>query len=391
MSQRRDFSVLGKQVQQNGSYFPSMTVLFAVSAIALGAGVILALPDDPDPKPQAASATPNMPETTGSTEVDESLCDKQAWPYIDQRCAQRVEAARGTREVRIVTDKGNSVTVKSPEPIVEPKPKPAPPAPVTAQADRPIGPPAAPMADSPPQVEKVVAAPQQQQPAPQNPAPQAAPAPAPATSQAAVAPQQDVPKPAPNSGVQVTAAPRSVPATQNPAPHSAPAPAPAAQAAAVPAKPPAATETVARGTPDPSANVRNASVAPAAASTAPTTAGVDAFAEVPSKKSKSARAAEKAAKREAKRQKTIEENDGGVPEEVVATAKAAPADGQSSRRSRNAAPDRARRAVPEEVLRAVEEATAGDARGSGGRQVVIGSPRGGSRIYVVPGDAIGGW
>lgn len=343
MSQRRDFSVLEKQVHQGGSYLPSMTVIFAISAIAIGAGVILALPDDPGSKPQAASATANAPETTGSTttEVDESLCDKQAWPYIDQRCAQRVEAARGTRQVRIVTDKGNSVTVRSPEPIVEPKPKPAPQAPVVAGAEKPIGPPAAPVAESPPQAEKIAAAPQQQ----------------------------------------------VAPTPQTPAPRSAPT----AQAAVTPANPPAASEPTARGPSDPSANVRNAPVAPAAASTAPTTAGVDAFAEVPSKKSKSARAAEKAAKREAKRQKAIEEENGDVPGEAAATVKAAPTDGQNSRRTRNAVPDRARSAVPDEVVEAVEQAAASEARGRRGRQVVIGSPRGGGRVYVVPSDAIGGW
>ena len=59
-----------------------------------------------------------------------------------------------------------------------------------------------------------------------------------------------------------------------------------------------------------------------------------------------------------------------MPEEVVATVKAAPADGQNSRRTRNAAQDRARGAVPEEVLQAVEEAAASEVRGRRGRQIV---------------------
>ncbi len=337
MSKRRDLSIQGKPVRQEGSYFPAMMVLCAVSAIALGAGVILALPDAPDTKSQAASATASAPETTGSTtaSVDESLCDKQAWPYVDQRCAQRVDAARGTRQVRIVTDKGNSVTVRTPEPIVEPKSKPAPPAPVVAGVEKPLGPPVAPVAGSPPQIEKVVAAPQQQvASAPQNPAPQAAP------------------KVAPASTVQVTTAPQ----------RSSPAPV----------------------APD-------AAVAPAAASPAPVAAGVDAFADADFKKFKSARAAEKAAKREARRearrQRAIEEGNADVAEEVAATV-----NGRGSRRNRNAVSDRARNGVPEEVLQAVEQATASEFRGRRDRQVVtVGSTRNGTRIYMVPSNEAGGW
>src|SRR5688572_15824700 len=84
MSKRRDLSAPGKQVRPDGSYLiPSLTVLFAVSAIALGVGVMRTLPDDADPKSQAASAPTSLPETTGSAAADESLCEKQAWPYVD--------------------------------------------------------------------------------------------------------------------------------------------------------------------------------------------------------------------------------------------------------------------------------------------------------------------
>ena len=305
MIDRYDPSVLRMQVHHDrSSSIPSMPVLFAVGALALGLGVFLALPEHSDLEPQAASASAGVPETTGSTATaaDELLCDKQAWPYIDQRCAQRVEAARGTRQVRIVTDKGNSVTVQTPQPIVEPKPKPAPSTPVVAQTDRPIGPPAAPMANSPPQVEKVAATPQQ---------------------------------PCFRKILRQHAGFR---------PRNA------------------------------------ASVAPAAASTAPVTAGYDAFADSP-KKSKAAekaerRAAEKAARREAKRQRAPEEDNGNAPEDVVATVKSG--DGQNSRRTHNAAPDRARNAVPDEVLAEVERATAGELRGRRSREAVtVGSSRGG--------------
>ena len=48
MSRRRDIPVLGKQVPHGPSYIPSMTVLFAVAALALGVGVFLALPEHPE-------------------------------------------------------------------------------------------------------------------------------------------------------------------------------------------------------------------------------------------------------------------------------------------------------------------------------------------------------
>jgi len=271
--------------------------------------------------------------------------------YIDQRCAQRVEAARGTRQVRVVTDKGNSVTVRTPEPIVESKPKAAPQSPVVATAERPIGPPVAPVADAPPKVEKVVTAPEQQ---------------------VAPASQTRIPQ---------TAATPPV------------APTPTVQAAVAPANPPAMSDPGARVASDPSVNIRFAPVTPAAASTAPVTAGVDAFADGNAKKSKSVRAAEKAARREAKRQKALEENNSGVPEEVVATVKAAPTEGQTNRRTRNIAQERARGSVPEEVLQAVEEAAARESGGRRGRQIVtVDSPRSSdSRGYMVPGNEISGW
>src|SRR4051794_13602926 len=126
MSARRDNSIKNEARRAN-PYLPSLTVLSAVAAVALGAGIFLALPDgEGDETPATtAAATADLPESG----PDESLCDKQAWPYVDQRCAQRVEAARGTRQVRIVTDKGTSVTAVTPQPIVEAKPKPAPQAP----------------------------------------------------------------------------------------------------------------------------------------------------------------------------------------------------------------------------------------------------------------------
>ena len=342
MPAQRDLSVLRKEVHHSSiGSMGSVKVLSAVAVIGLATGLFFFLPEESDSEPAVASAAADVPETTATP--DESFCDKQAWPYVDQRCAKRVEAARGTRQVRIVTDKGHSVTTVTPLPIVEPKPKPASPAPTVAQANRPLGPPVAPAATEPPPQTQTVATAPEPAPAPQSPAPKAAAIPA--------------------SSVQVTVAP---------------------------ANRPAATDAMVRENPKPPAEARNVSVAPSAASTAPAAPGFDAFAEVP-KKSKSARAAEKAEmralkkaeKREAKRGKSIEEDNSGVADDdVVAAVKSAPAGGRNSRTGR--------REVPDEVVQAVEEASANDGRRGRG-VVTIGSPSGGQRTYVVPREEASGW
>lgn len=287
MPAQRDSSVLRKEVHLGHSSISTvsistMKVLSSVALLGLGAGLFFMLPEDSNNESPVASAaaTAPVPEPT----ADESFCNKQAWPYVDQRCAKRVEAARGTRQVRIVTDKGHSVTTVTPLPIVEPK-KPASPAPTVAQAERPMGPPATP------------------------------------TVNEASPPAQTV-----------AAAPPSAPAPQNSAPKAAAAPAPSVQLTVAPANRPAATEAMARENPNPRADTRNASVPPSAASNAPMAPGFDAFAEVPAKKSKSARAAEKAEKREAKRRKAIEAYNSGVPDEVVRAVEEASAnDGRRGR------------------------------------------------------------
>jgi hypothetical protein len=323
MAARRNFSDLRNEI--NLSSPGSIKVISAVAVLGLGAGLFFFLPDNSDSEFPIASAAASAPEPASAP--DESLCDKQAWPYVDQRCAKRVEAARGTRQVRIVTDKGHSVTAVTPLPIVEDKPTPAP---AVAKADRPLGPPANPAAAEPaPQPQTVASAPQ--------------------------------------------------PAPQNSAPKQAAAPIPMAQVTVTPLRRPAATETTGE-TQNPSANERTAAVAPSAAVTAPPAPGFDAFASLP-RNSRAARAAEKAAKREARREARRQKaNEEGVPEDVVEAVKSLPAGGQNGRRARG---------VPDEVARAVEEATADGRRG---RRVIVGSPNGGQRIYLVPREeASGGW
>ena len=66
MSRRQDFPVLWKQVPHGTSYIPSMTVLFAVAAIALGAGILLALPDILNRHPKLLLPRSPVPETTAA-------------------------------------------------------------------------------------------------------------------------------------------------------------------------------------------------------------------------------------------------------------------------------------------------------------------------------------
>jgi hypothetical protein len=138
------------------------------------------------------------------------------------------------------------------------------------------------------------------------------------------------------------------------------------------------------------------SIGPSQASAEPLAPGVEAVNEARTKKSKSARAAEQAEKREARRQKALEgrqraleeseiRGGRGVPEDVVASVKAVPGEGRSTRRARNAG-------VPDEVIAAVEEAAARDRGGRrGGQTVTIGSGNGGQRIYLVPRERISRW
>lgn len=369
MAARRDSSNLGMQLPATHFPVPSMKVILPAAAVViLGAGLIFAWPGDSDDKggTQSAVAQTRPPENTAS--ADESLCDKQAWPYVDQRCAQRIDAARGTRQVRIVTDKGHSVNTVTPQPIVEQKPEPKPqpkPQPVAAQAERPIGPPAAPMKE---QSETAAAAPQQQ------------------------------PAPAPQKSEKVATAPQPpAPAPQKSEPPQA-APAPKVQNAMAGDNPPVPTDAMTRNNPAPA---RSDQHAPVATSTVPPAPGTDAFAaDSGSQKSKAERrAAEKArkdaekvrrdqekAKREAKRRKQSEEETvetGSVPQDVVATVKSESGSArQKTRRGRNA--------VPDEVVQAVEEAAAGLRRREGRRAVTLDSDRGGSRrVIVVPAEGGG--
>jgi hypothetical protein len=283
MLMQHDFPVLRDQIHRPST--PSIGILSAVALSIVGACALLALPEDGSNKqPEIASSVANVPETA----ADDSLCDKQAWPYIDERCAQRVEQTRSTRQVRIVTDKGNSVTVMTPVPVVEAKPKPAPKPPVVAQADRPIAPATPTASETAPQTEQVAV--MDKPPVPDTPTPQAAPA---------------------------SALPQA-------------APAPALQTAMAPADPPPVTDAMAR--------------TPSATLPAPMARDVNAWAEARAKK---AQAAKTVAKREAKEATRRKPTGEGVPEDVVAAARSAPANGRS-----------ARPAVPAEVIAAVEQATA---------------------------------
>jgi hypothetical protein len=87
-------------------------VIAALVCAGLGAAVILSLPETPADSPAASSSVQAAEETTAS--AGDQSCEKQAWPYLDQRCAEPVkqESGQPTREVRVVsTDRGTSPTI----------------------------------------------------------------------------------------------------------------------------------------------------------------------------------------------------------------------------------------------------------------------------------------
>lgn len=154
MKIERENPVLWTQLPPSPAFLPALKLVAPLALLALGAGVIFALPQAPDEPQQVAAAS--LPKPQPGASVDDSFCDKQAWPYVDQRCAQKIEAARGSRQVRIVTDKGNSVQTVTAMPVVEPKPAPKP-QPVLAKAEPVIGPAVAPNASSEPAQQQAVA------------------------------------------------------------------------------------------------------------------------------------------------------------------------------------------------------------------------------------------
>lgn len=339
MATQLDLPVFWKGIKK---YRSSAPLIGATALLLVGAGVIFALPrgDTQPGNASVATATVNTTaasaETTGSsnassdTELDDSACSRQAWPYVDQRCAQRVEKARDSRKVRIVTDKGNSVTVMTPVPVVEAKPKPAP-APVVAQAERKIGPAATP------------------------PAPEGAP---PVETTASVAKPEKPATPPQAAKTETAAALQHTPAPEAPKPVVSEVK-PSVQTAMATDNQPAAGET----------RTRNP-VEPVASSQAPAPSFIESIERSRQKLEKSERLQKreakreaKEAKREAKRRKMME--DAGAPDEVVAAVK-------GSKNGR-----RYSQAVPDEVIAAVEQATARDQSASS-----FGRDRRGRVVYI---------
>lgn len=165
MTKQRDDSTLWTHLPPSPAFLPALKLLAPVAMLVIGAGVIFALPQGGTEPPQKPAAVASAPQSQPGAAADDSVCDKQAWPYVDQRCAQQIDAARGTRQVRIVTDKGQSAQTVTPLPIVEAK-QPPKPQPVVATADRPIGPPVvvAPAATEEPAPQQTAAAPSKPDP-----------------------------------------------------------------------------------------------------------------------------------------------------------------------------------------------------------------------------------
>lgn len=301
MFTRHNFPILWMRVRPYLTHpeAPKTMGVLAVAALGIGAGVIAALPapstDSPSPSTVSSPAEPKQTATT------DSVCEQQAWPYIDQRCAASAAHERGTRQVRVVTDRGAVLTMTTPMPIVEPK-RPAPSRPTAvARTDEKIGP-------------EVVApaAPEQAQEA---------------TLQKAVA-QSQSPKAAKSDPdplrQQVATAPALSP--QSPPPMTQPALAATSAFAKAPA--PVTADLVSTAP-----EVNEGSI------------------------SKKAKAAAKAADKQTKQRPAAE--DAAVPAEVVAAVEAS----VRRERGRQAPPVPPDRTVPPEVIAAVESATGDATRG----------------------------
>jgi hypothetical protein len=306
--------------------------VIVVAAIGIGAGVIATLPEQTTHASSLSSSTlsassvvlpsEEKPIAAEGTVAADADCEKQAWPYINQRCADSAAYQRGTRQVRVVTDRGATMTVTTPIPIVEPKP-PAPPRVAVARTEERIGP------------EVIPAPPEQAQEA---------------SLQQAVA-QSQPPKPA-------EPAPHPVPQQQ-----AATAPKPQAPAARPPL--PATATQVAAGVPGPG-DARDISTLAEAT-------------EIPmSKKAKAAaKAREKReaarAQREARRRNAPAPQDTAVPAEVVAAVEASTRGERARGRKPAERPVTVEQGVPAEVVAAVQAMTAAD----------LGPGYRGQRVYIV--------
>jgi hypothetical protein len=111
--------------------FPTHTYLTpwklagALLSAGVGAALIVAWPDAPaDISPAPAIAQASADEAPASAQ--ESACEKQAWPYIDSRCADMAAKTpdQATRQVRVVsTDRGTSSVIVTPVASLAPPPQ----------------------------------------------------------------------------------------------------------------------------------------------------------------------------------------------------------------------------------------------------------------------------
>lgn len=319
-------------------YLPSRPVLGACALLALGAGLFFILPDSEE----TARADAPAAAAPVAASADESLCDKQTWPYIDQRCAARVEAARGARKVRIVTDKGHSVNTVTPMPVVEQKPAPQPPPqpkPTVATAAPRIGPAVIPAPENPPAEQQNASAAKPSEPQTTGSAPPGSKA------MASAVPPEAASKEAPSSGVD---------AIDDSRPKSR------SERAEKRAQDKAKREAQKREAKRMRQIERDTgSVPQEVVDSVKAVAGDQRGAERP-------------------RSRRVRD---GAPEETVGSAKAAATDKGAAERPRG---KNARKSgVPDDVIQAVEAAAARER----GRAVTVESPTE-RRVYVVPGDGM---
>jgi hypothetical protein len=156
MLTRHDFPVLWQRLRPSLKRAFSTNALTAIAFSALAAGAFLALSENPSSQASSgAAAAAASAATTKTAAVSVLACDRQTWPYLDLRCNEAAsEQARKTRQVRVITGGGKTVTMVTPLPVAEPPRHPEPPRAV-AMAPMQIGPPVIPVKlQEPPQAKE---------------------------------------------------------------------------------------------------------------------------------------------------------------------------------------------------------------------------------------------
>jgi hypothetical protein len=90
----------------------SLKLAGAAIIAAAGAGLIVGLPAFSSNSASDASVRASAQAVAGATRVDAATCDRQSWPYLDQRCLDPAANGKDLRQVRVISlDRGAPTTI----------------------------------------------------------------------------------------------------------------------------------------------------------------------------------------------------------------------------------------------------------------------------------------